>query len=364
MRIRRLALTAFRNLAPARLEFDQPRTVILGSNGQGKTNLLEAVHLLCVTRSFRRARNEQFVRTGERAFQVEAEFDSDLRGRRLASVSGGRGGLSFELDREKVRGLGSYFGQLPVVVLSPEQAVVTHGGPDQRRRYLDRLISAQSPLYLEALFRYQRALRQRNALLARGEAKDPQCDVWEAELARSGLDLLERRRAFIDDWLAEFKEVYSKALSQDLPVDMKYRCTLGTGALPPEEQVRETLRERRQRDALRGGTSIGPHRDQLEFSLDGLPLRDFGSQGQHKLFLLALILVESRMLQARTGEVPLLLLDDLFGVLDDERIRLIGESVDRESQLLVTTTSERHLEVLGRDNTQVLHMEGGVIRHG
>lgn len=362
MRLRRIALRRFRNIGEAALDFQQPRIVLLGANGQGKTNLLEAVHLLCITRSFRRVRNDQLPQDGSGRFQLAATFDSSLRGQRTARLDGGRGGLEFEIDNEAVRGRTRVFGQFPLVLLSPEKAVISQGGPEQRRRFLDQLICFGSVTYLDILQRYQRALRQRNSLLmARGGLGDgAQLETWEQELARLGVEITTRRRLFLEEWVPLFRGIYAREFGQNLEADLCYRPGLG-----PEPQVETLMRElhgRRERDRARGGTTLGPHRDELDFLLDGRLLRDFGSQGQHKLFLLGLVLAETRILEQVTGEEPLLLLDDLFGVLDDERIALIGEKVGTRLQMLITTTSVRHLDVLGRRDSQVFLCEAGTYR--
>jgi DNA replication and repair protein RecF len=362
VKLRRIALRRFRNIGEAALEFEQPRIVVLGANGQGKTNLLEAVHLLCITRSFRRVRNDQLATTGQGQFTISATFESSLRGRRSASVTGGRGGLDFELDGEAVRGRSRIFGQFPLVLLSPEKAVISQGGPEQRRRFLDQLICFGSVTYLDTLQRYQRALKQRNSLLmARGGPGDgASLETWETELARLGVDITVRRQRFLEEWVPLFRSIYREEFGQALEADLVYRP--GLGERPDAGTLMQELRTRRDRDRARGGTTLGPHRDDLDFLLDGRLLRDYGSQGQHKLFLLGLVLAETRILEQVTGEEPLLLLDDLFGVLDDERIALIGEKVGTRLQMMITTTSPRHLDVLGRRDSQVFHCEQGTYR--
>ena len=362
MKLRRIAVRCFRNIEEAALEFEQPRIVILGANGQGKTNLLESVHLLCITRSFRRNRNDQLVMDGQSQFSLSASFDSDLRGRRSATASGGRGGLEFGLDGDPVRGRAQLFGQFPLVLLSPEKVVISQGGPEQRRRFLDQLICFGSVTYLDSLQRFQRALRQRNALLLNRvrSADAAGLDAWENELALRAVEITDRRRQFLEDWVPLFRSIYREEFGQGLEVDLRYRS--GLGEHQDEAALRREFQSRRERDRARGGTTLGPHRDELDFRLDGRSLRDFGSQGQHKLFMLGLVLAETRILEQITGERPLLLLDDLFGVLDDERIALIGERVGTHLQMLITTTSTRHLDVLGRRDSQVFLCEHGTYR--
>ncbi len=402
MRIDEIRVFDFRNIHQAELRFRGSRTVILGSNGQGKTNLLEAVHLLCVTRSFRSHRLQQILRAGQREFRVEGRFSSELRGPRRGRVSSGKEGLIFELDGMPVRRIADYFGSFPLALLSPERLEVSQGEPGNRRRFLDRLISFSSPVYLELLMRYRRALRQRGALLA-GQAgnalpqKAPaianedgaQLEVWERELTVCGLGIMRRRRGFLEEFRPVFRKIHGEDFATDrfdrkirdasegtaesaageddsgspaesLEADIRYRSNLSEE--DTEESLLRRYGEQREADRQRGYCTLGPHRDDLEFLLEGRLLRRFGSQGQHKLFILCLVLAETRVLREHSGEQPILLLDDLFGMLDDRRIERIGRAVDPEIQVLISTTSPRHLEVLGEGDFQVFHCEGGTYR--
>jgi len=369
VRLERLRIRGFRNIPAAEIVFRGRHTVVLGDNGQGKTNLLEAVHLLCLTKAFRTNRLNQLVRrptlsqdegaedAGEDAgFLVEGEFDSLRRGRRRARALLRDGALVFELDGSRCRGR-DYFGQLPLVLLSPESLDVSQGGPDERRRTLDRLLSAASPVYLDLLLRYQRALRQRTALLVR-DGSAPELDLWEQELAQGGLELTRRRRQFSAELGQQVQAVHQEHFAPGAVFALGYEPSLDEDW--SVEACRAALAAGREGDARRGWTRLGPHRDDLPVLLDGLSLRHYGSQGQHKLFMLCLVLAETRLLRQWTGETPLLLLDDLFGLLDDEKIRALTSAVDPELQVLISTTSLRHLDVLGVG--QVLHCENGRYR--
>lgn len=379
MRLERLRIRDFRNIPSAEISFSGRRTVVLGANGQGKTNLLEAVHLLCLTKAFRTNRLNQLVRrpaapteaaspspaegsadpsTAETAqFLVEGDFESTRRGRRRARAHLREGALVFELDGSRCRGR-DYYGQLPLVLLSPESLDVSQGGPDERRRTLDRLLSAASPVYLDLLLRYQRALRQRTTLLAR-EGSARELELWELELAQSGLELTRRRRTFSAELGRQVREEHEAHFAPNSPFQLAYEPSLDEAW--SVENCLAALAEGREGDLRRGWARLGPHRDELPVRLGGLALRSYGSQGQHKLFMLCLVLAETRLLRQWTGEAPILLLDDLFGLLDDEKIRALASAVDPELQVLISTTSLRHLDVLG-EGAQVLHCENGRYR--
>lgn len=363
MKLERLRIRGFRNIPAADLVFRSRRAVVLGANGQGKTNLLEAIHLLCHTRAFRTGRLRQLVRQGRagepeaETFLVEGAIATARRGLRQARAQCQGGALVFELDGERCRGR-DYFGQLPLVLLSPESLQVSQGGPEERRRTLDRLISAASPLYLDHLLRYQRALRQRGALLAQEGARAPGLEAWERELARSGLELTRRRRDFAARLGGRVADLHRRHFRPAAAFALGYEASLDETR--EEEAVAAALAADREGDARRGWCRLGPHRDELPVTLEDLPLRVFGSQGQHKLFMLCLVLAETELLKELTGEMPLLLLDDLFGLLDDERIQALAAAVDPEAQVLISTTSLRHVELLGpAEDMQVLHCRDG-----
>jgi DNA replication and repair protein RecF len=369
VRLERIRIRDFRNIPAAEIVFRSRRVVVLGDNGQGKTNLLEALHLLCLTRAFRTTRMRQLLRQprdpvggAPEAFLVEGDFATSRRGLRQARAQFRDGVLVFELDGNRCRGR-DYFGQLPLVLLSPESLDVSQGGPEARRRTLDRLMSAASPLYLDQLLRYQRALRQRSALLIQQGPQDDGAAVWEEGLARHGLELTRRRRSFVDGLAARVAEIHRRHFHPQGAFGLGYEASLDEGLDAAAAQA--AWAADREGDARRGWTRRGPHRDELPVLLDGLPLRHFGSQGQHKLFMLCLTLAETELLKEMTGEAPLLLLDDLFGLLDDDKIRALAEAVDAEVQVIISTTSLRHVDLLARgagDGAQVLHCAGGTFR--
>lgn len=358
MNLAELRLREFRNIAAATLRFTAPRIVILGPNGQGKTNLLEAVHLLCLTRAFRTHRLTQLVREEATGFRVEGSFLSPRSGRRELKAETKDGSLVFELDGKTHSRRTDIFGQFPLVLLSPESMEITQGAPEGRRRYMDRLLSLGSPVYLDALLRYQRALKQRTRLLQAG-TRDPGLDLWEQQLAEHGHQLLQRRQSFLKELEAEVRGIYRDGFAEDSLPAMELRCNLGPDL--SRDELAGAWHEARLKDQERGWAGLGPHRDELRIKLEGRLLRDFGSQGQHKLLMLALALAEVRLLKKHTGENPLLLLDDLFGMLDDGRIRRIGDAVDPETQILISTTSDRHLDVIGGE-LQVFHCQNGQFR--
>ncbi len=361
MKLGRLRLRDFRNIAAADLSFHAERVVVLGPNGQGKTNLLEAVHLLCLTRAFRTHRLSHLQREEGSAFMLEGSFDTTRGGRRQVRATQQAGGLIFELDGKQLEKRRELFGQLPLVLLSPESMDVSQGAPEARRRYLDRLLSLSSPRYLDALIRYQRLLKQRGRLLVEEGPHAHGLELWEGQMAEAAIEILSIRGSFLVELEGELRQLYRDGFSEEALPTLEHRANMDAAA--GIDSLMKAWQEARLKDAERGWTALGPHRDELRVKLEGRTLRDFGSQGQHKLLMLCLALAEVRLLKRHTGEDPLLLLDDLFGMLDDGRIGRIGDAVDKGTQILISTTSRRHLEVIGGE-LQVIHCEKGVYHEG
>lgn len=338
MRLRQLSIAGFRNIGIARIEPGACFNLLYGLNGQGKTNLLEAIYLLGSHRSFRSARLPEYIRHGERMARIQGEIESGgtLSRIRLTLENGGR---RVEIDGKGVQRASELHGRLNAVVFSPEDTAMVRSGPEARRRYLDRAVYMGDIGYLHGWHGYQRILKQRNHLLKGSDRAG--LDIWTERLAEAGAEVIERRLRFVarlDSMLERHYAVISGGGE-----------TAGVGYSPEgvrsssREEIRAELLELFSRhvksDERYGTTTAGPHRDDLTLCLDGRPLRAFGSQGQQKSFVLALKMSEMDNLQAVFNEPPLLLLDDMSSELDGCRNRnLMDFLVSRQIQVFITTT--------------------------
>ena len=327
VRLRRLAARDFRNLARVELVPPEDGVAIVGDNGHGKTNLLEAVYYLELLRSARGARDADLVRFGERAFHLAADvevagdvravgvgYDRQLKRKKVA------------IDGGEVSRLSDALGALPAVLFSPRDGTLVSGAPSERRRYVDVVLALTSRRYLIALQHYRAALARRNAALRdaqRGRTDDARVSVWEPALAEHGAVLWAERVRWVERWAPEFATLCA-AIGERAPVRLRLASGL---AAPDEAQAAEALREalaaKRPLDLRRGLTHAGPHRDDLELLLGDRELRTFGSAGQQRTAALALRVLEARTLRERVGAAPLLLLDDPFAELDARRARRI-----------------------------------------
>ena len=335
MRLERLVVRQFRNLAAVDLAWGERFNVIWGDNAQGKTNLLEAVYLLGHLKSFRGARTGDLIRDGAAAARIIGQVSSDGVQHQVELTLEERGQTP-RLDGKPVQRLSQFLGALRPVLFTADELVLLKGAPADRRNLLDRAVLQADPGYLDRVQNYNRILRQRNLLLKEG-APDSQLEPWSAGLAASGarirgdrLDYLTRLRPIL---IAIGAEIGGCAEQLDI------RYPLPTERDDPEAGLRRELDRLRGRERQLGQTLAGPHRDDPEPCIAGRPLKLFGSQGQHRSFLLAFKAAQLIDLEERLGAAPPLLLDDLASELDAARqASFFAFLRQRRGQVLITTT--------------------------
>jgi DNA replication and repair protein RecF len=316
VQLRSIAIENFRNIERAELTFPSDGVVVVGDNGQGKTNLLEAIAYLELLRSMRGARDRDLVRFGAESFHLGAE----AQGTRTVRVGVGvsrSGEKRVSLDGAATDRIGDALGSLPSVCVSPVDAVLVSGGPAERRRALDIMLALTDMAYLTALRTYRAALSRRNAVLRARRRDRAALRAWEPALATSGATLISARRAWVERFGARFSAI-AEEIGETGAVALAYSCPLGDDA-DVASQLLAALDASRESDEQRGFTQPGPHRDDLMISLAGRPLRTTGSAGQHRTAAIALRLVEAETFRDRTGTQPVMLLDDPFAELDRAR---------------------------------------------
>jgi len=351
MVVRSLSLEHFRNHRTTAVHFGAGVNVLLGNNGQGKTNILEALSFIGLTKSFFGAPERTVVQFGAEGFEIEATVCGD-RGTEdtVRVVYDDRSAEKrFLINGVAPERRSAVIGRFPFVVLSPEHDAITSGAPGDRRRWMDILLSQVSAVYLDELLEYRRALQQRNRLLleARLEQRPvaPQIEPWTEALVRHGAVVLQRRGELVAGFRERFAAEYALLAGGTERAEIAYSGTVAMeGTLDAGELARaflKALEQRRQDEVRRGTTLAGPHRDDLTFSLDGVRLQEYGSQGQHKTCLVALKFAEREYLEEQREERPQFLLDDLFSELDAERAARILERLGRMGQCVITTTDAR-----------------------
>ncbi len=356
MRLSRLAIRHFRNLGTQDLELPPEGVALVGDNAQGKSNFLEAIYYLETFRSFRGARDDQLVEFGEDVFRVAGTASPDGCGQgRTAEVAaaferiGRRKKVS--VDGAEPDRMGEALGRLAAVIFSPADVELVSGGPKERRRFIDVVLSLNEEGYLRALQDYRRILARRNAALKEGHAGSVVM-AWDQGLIRSGSEVISARKRWVEGRSGEFGDYYGR-ISGGARAQMSYRSSVPLGGADTLDEIghafRDALMEMCERERRMGTTVVGPHRDdvrlQLEDGQNGLGLREFGSGGQRRTAALALRLVEASTIRGRRDEAPLILLDDVFAELDEGRSERVLDLMEAQETGQVVLTAPKEADV-------------------
>jgi DNA replication and repair protein RecF len=356
--LRRVATRDFRNLEKVDLDLPESGLALIGENGHGKTNLLEAIYYLQILRSVRGARDQDLARFGTRGFHialaVHTHGDHDL-------------GVGFDTSGKRKRvthdglalpRMSDAFGGLPSVMFSPRDIQLIAGAPGERRRYLDLVLALTSRKYLMALQQYRASLLQRNAALreaVRHPDREDAVAAWEPALAEAGATIFCERTQWVANHAAEFSRICT-AIGEEGEQRMTYRTSL-TRDVEPKDALAASLQRQRSTDIRRGMTHSGPHRDDLHLTLNDRDLRAFGSAGQQRTAAIALRMLEAATLRAEVGLQPLLLLDDPFAELDLRRsariLALLGTEGLGQTILAVPRESDIPPELLSLDRAHI-----------
>ena len=373
--LRALAVRDFRNLARVQLEPPDDGMLVIGDNGHGKSNLLEAIYYLQLLRSIRGARDPDLVRFGADGFHLRADVRSDRASEIAVGFARQGKRKRVRLDGVECERLSDAVGALPTVMFSPADVELVAGSPSARRRYLDIMLAVTSRGYLHALQRYRAALVRRNAALRSAVRQpagraDARVDVWEAPLAEHGATLLDERR----DWVARVRERFAElcaTIGEEGAVAIRYQSSLSpvdaASRAETQDALAKALEAQRAGDLRFGLTRVGPHRDDLLITLAGADgtardLRVFGSAGQQRSAAIALRLLESETLRERRGAAPLVLLDDPFAELDVRRAARIVELLSRAGlgQMVLAVPRESDIPI-GMPRLERYRITAGVV---
>ena len=372
MYLKTLHLRYFRNYQEQRVDFIAPKTILVGNNAQGKSNLLEAVELLATLRSHRMARDRDLVREGEAFGQVNATLERQTGIIDLSLTLRRAGRRTVALNSEYLRRQLDFLGVLNAVQFSSLDLELVRGGPEQRRHWIDTLLIQLEPVYAYILQQYNQVLRQRNAFLkARGERfevggsdSDSELAVWNAQLAAIGARVIRRRSRGIQR-LAPIASAWHASISDRTEIlQVKYAPNVPLTQGSPEEVQQAFLEKIAQRviaEQHQGTTLVGPHRDEIELTINQTPARQYGSQGQQRTLVLALKLAELKLIEEVIGESPLLLLDDVLAELDPNRQNQLLEAIQDRFQTLITTTHLGAFDSQWLKASQILTVQAGHI---
>lgn len=366
MRIERLHLKDFRNYKDLDLIMNSNITIFIGNNAQGKTNILESIYLLATGRSHRTIRDQELLRWNSASFTVKADF----------TRRGSQHVLEYrfleEIKRKKILldGMESrtkdIIGEVTTVFFSPEDLQLVKGMPALRRRFIDLEISQVNPAYFRYLQQYNRILFQRNntlRLIREKKQSTELLEVWDVQLAEVGAKIVVKRIEAIKKLSILARLMHRKITDGKEELLLQYESQSKYTEIPEEAKIiiEQDLLKARKQDILRASTSIGPHRDELSFLVNGVNLRIYGSQGQQRTGVLALKLAELEYMKSETGEYPILLLDDVLSELDEQRRKYLVETIKDRVQTLITTTEVYNLEI-PLCNAEIVYVESGHIR--
>lgn len=354
MRLRRVVARGFRNLAPLDLEVPASGVALLGANGAGKTNVLEAIYYPVLFRSFRGAADAEVARYGSEGFHAEVAFgDGAAPGTAAATWTAAGREKRLVIDGAPVATLAAAAGRWLAVAFLPSDTGLASGAPTERRQFLDRMLALASPAYLRALARYRQGVSRRNAALRRGEIAAAQ--AFEPAIAAAGAPVVAARLSWSEGARSEFAREFA-ALGEGLPADLEY---IGDATLADPGAWPAQFALVRERDRQRGITSVGPHRDDLRLTLGGKSLGRYGSTGQQRSAAIALKLLELATLKEARSEEPALILDDVFAELDRDRQGRLAERLTGGGVRQALVSSPRREELPGELKLPVWTVEGG-----
>ena len=362
MKLNRLSISAFRNLQQVEFNPGTRFNIIHGNNAQGKTNLLESIYLLGTMKSFRHTRNRDLIAWQAPHSIIRGWVERDGVTRQIALLLE-RQGKKARIDQKLVTRLSDFFGSLNVVVFAPEELAMVKGSPEGRRRYMDRAVFSGSPTYILLYHTYYRLLKNRNALLKTGDMTG--LDVWSEQLAEAGARLVSERIAYLAAIEPLLQNYYRTIAGTGETVGIGYHphgVELEALVTDGGKAILAGLERFAHEERRHGTTAVGPHRDDLDFILDGRLLKLHASQGQQRSFVLALKMAEIEYLQRTFGAPPILLLDDMSSELDGERNRnLLGFLQQKEMQVFITTTSLSNIMFDGMDHHTTFRVEQGKV---
>jgi DNA replication and repair protein RecF len=349
MHLARIELTNFKNYEEVSLDFSPGFNCFVGNNGVGKTNILDAVHYLSLTKSFFNNSDSLSIRYGEDYFILKGLFEKDGSQDELFCAFQKQKQKVFKLNGKEYPRMSDHVGRYPVVMLSPADSTLITGGSEERRRFLNRIISQYDAAYLEAHMRYNKALMQRNRVIREGGPDaESMLAIYDEQMVPEAEIIFKARQALTENLTPLFSSYYEKISGSAEQVSIRYRSHLGG------EDYSARLASSRSRDHAMQFTTLGIHRDDLVFEIDDHPARTTASQGQQKSFIVALKLAKYRLISRMNGFAPALLLDDIFDKFDHNRveeiIRLVGSG--EFGQVFITDTQQERIHRI-LDNTGV-----------
>ncbi len=365
MHLKSIHLINFKNYEEAEITLTSNINCFVGSNGSGKTNILDAVHYLSLCRSYMNVLDRQNIRFDQQFFAIQGTWEKDAQEIAIHCAVKSGSKKVFKRNKKEYERLADHIGQFPAVMISPYDRDLISEGSELRRKWMDGIISQFDRQYLESIQKYGKILDQRNALLKNMQEhrlfdRDA-IDVWNEQMSAIGTEIHQKRQDFLKDFIPIFQERYNFIGLVAEEVQLEYRSQLNDATFDA------LLLAYERKDAFTHYSNAGTHKDDLIFTIKGHPIKKFGSQGQQKSFIIALRLAQYDWLKKQLNVQPVLLLDDIFDKLDQERVKKLLQLVSNNyfGQVLLTDTDEPRLRAIfqtGDFDSKLFRVENGVIQ--
>jgi DNA replication and repair protein RecF len=363
-----LSLKNFRTHKNTTLNFSETLNYIVGGNGQGKTSVLEAAYFLCTTKSFN-SKDSEAVSFNESELEIRGSF-KDLTEDKIRLVFSKPENRKYYFQNDKLISRSvQIIGKFPVVILTPADHAITQGSPAERRKFVDSVISQASSTYLSLLLDYNKTIKHRSVVLNRlreeySKQSIDELDAWTEKIVEYGVELIIHRKNFFAEFIKYITASYEKIIDDRETPSIEYYYLEGTDTKEVKNIFKKKLFEKRDEEIRRGANIVGPHKDDFIFNINGISLRTYGSQGQHKTFQTALRFAEFFYLKDTTGKTPIFLLDDVFGELDAYRAGKISEYLKEVGQAFITLTDFADFSFLTKtDNDFIIRLNNGQITY-
>ena len=359
MFLKELDLVNFRLHKSSKIKFSDKLNYIVGGNGQGKTTILEAIYYLCTTKNLLFSAEAEIVNFDENFFEAKGKFKELTEDHSRVLYQKDLNKKLFYLNDKQIFRSSSVIGKFPIVTLTQPDHSITQGAPADRRKFIDMVIAQTSETYLKILLDYNKILKQRSRLLiqifeTRNNSLLSQLDSWTETLVENGVELIKHRILFIKDFNRYLFESYNKILSKSEIPFIEYHYPEDFTPEQIKKDYTEKLDAVKEEELRRCSNLVGPHRDDFIFRINGLELKKYGSQGQHKTFQIALKFAQFFYMKERLSRTPVFLLDDVFGELDSFRAEKISDYLNEVGQVFITLTDFTRFENLSVGNGNIL----------
>lgn len=369
MILKSIELADFRNYQHEVIDFSSCKNFFIGDNAQGKTNLLEAIYLLCLSKSFRTKHEKEAIHFAAKEFLIKGEIVLDNKTvQKIVFDCSINQGKQISINRKRLSKISELIGNFPVVISSPEEYNLTLGPPPERRKFVDILLSQIYKKYFRFLQEYHRIVQQRNSILLDWKLsgfKSPAIlDPWDEKLIQVGSALIEHRLKFSKTFSEIISGIYSNFVTNNEILSFAYKPNIGFEEGENIQDVfKEKLNRKRQKEVKRGTSLTGPHRDDFIFKINDQDIKKFGSRGQHKTTLISLVIAEADLIENQKQEKPIILIDDLYSELDVNRESRILDVLNDKGQIFITSTSV-HNKSEKNDEDKYFFISRGTVAEG